>query len=95
MAGECFHFWKGITNTRENLKWVCKVKINNGQNCRFREEVWVGNIPLKLEFPTLYDLCDDKNCLVSDYWAGDGWRIEFRRPLGDLGDSDMREGKIS
>lgn len=81
-------FWKGVTSTRDKLKWGCKVKINNGQNCRFWEEVWAGSIPLKLEFPSLYDLCNDKNCLVSDCWAGDGWRVEFRRPLGD---SDYRE----
>jgi hypothetical protein len=22
--------------------------------------------------------------MVSDYWAGDGWNIEFRRALGEM-----------
>lgn len=59
-----------------------KGMVNNGQKIRFWEDVWVGEIPLKLEFPTLYQLCRDKNCLISNYWGGDGWKLVFTRPLG-------------
>lgn len=81
-------FWKGVHRTKENLKWGCRAKVGNGNNVRFWEEVWVGEVPLKLELPSLYHLCGDKECLVSDYWEGDGWHITFRRALGD---EDMKE----
>lgn len=78
-------FWKEVIQNRNILKWG--VHINNGKQSRFWEEIWAGPIPLKLEFPTLYLLCEDKDSLVSDYWSGDGWKLGFKRPLG----SDMEE----
>lgn len=39
-------------------------------------------VPLKLEFPSLYNICADKSCLVADCWAGDGWKVSFKRSLG-------------
>lgn len=48
----------------------------------------MNEIPIKLEFPLLYRICEDKDCLVCECWEGDGWRVTFRRPLGDR---DMSE----
>jgi len=76
-------FWKGVLKAKEILKWGCQVQVNNGDSTRFWEKVWVEDISLKLEFPTLYELCRDQDSLVSDYWAGDGWNIEFKRALGE------------
>lgn len=76
-------FWKGVLKIREKLKWGLRVKIGNGQGTRFWEDVWVGEITLKLEFPRLYALSKDSDCLVADCWVGDGWKLEFNRPLGE------------
>lgn len=81
-------FWKGILKTRENLKWGLKVVVNNGQKTRFWEEVWIGETPLKLEFPRLFTLSKDRGCLVANCWEGDGWKLDFNRPLGE---SDMMD----
>ena len=80
----CSQFWKGVLKAKDILKWGCQVQVNNRESTRFWEEVWVGDIPLKLEFPTLHELCRDQDSMVSDNWAGDGWNIEFRRALGEM-----------
>ena len=55
--------------------------LRNGRNILFWEDVWAGNIPLRLEFPKLYGYCYNKNCLVSDYWKEGEWRLDFSRSL--------------
>jgi hypothetical protein len=56
--------------------------VGNGKNVLFWEEVGVLDISLRLEFPSLFDLCKLQKGVVADHWAGDGWKIEFRSPLG-------------
>jgi hypothetical protein len=85
----CSQFWKGVLKSRDNLKWGCKSEVNNdGMSTRFWEDIWAGDIPLGIEFPTLYKICDSRRGLVGDCWEGDGWKISFKRHLGD---SDFRE----
>lgn len=76
-------FWKGILKSRDSLRWGCKSIVNNGLNTRFWEDVWAGDIPLKLDFPNLYELSADKGILVGTCSEGDGWNLNFKRPLGD------------
>lgn len=89
-------FWKGIQKVRDIFNWGCKCIVNHGLNTRFWEDVWVGEIPLKLEFPNLFELCADKEILVGDCWAGDGWCVRFRRPLGhkDFEDWEVLMNKL-
>ena len=57
-------FWKGVLKTRDIIKWGWKVKVKNGRNTRFWEDIWVGDIPLKLDFPSLYTICSDEDFIV-------------------------------
>ena len=75
-------FWNGVIQTKQSLKRGLAIKVNNWRNSLFWDDIWASDIPLRLEFLTLYDIYDDKHCLVVDCWAGDGWRVGFRRPLG-------------
>jgi len=34
---------------------------------------------MKLEFDKLYLMCGDKECLVSNRWVEDNWRVKFSR----------------
>lgn len=43
-------FWKGVLSIRGNLVWGLPGAVGNGQTIRFWDDVWVGEIPLKLEF---------------------------------------------
>ena len=75
-------FWKGVKKIRSKFKWGATFKFVNGRNILFWEDVWVGNIPLRLEFPKLYEWCYNKKCLVSDCWMDGEWQIDFCRPFG-------------
>jgi hypothetical protein len=46
------------------------------------EDVWLGQVPLKLSFPRFYEMCNDKNSLVGDCYNQGEWVIEFRRTFG-------------
>ena len=62
-------FWKGVLETRKAVSWGLVSSVNNGENTLFWEDVWATNIPLQLEFPSLYRICDD-NTLAQLQVAG-------------------------
>jgi len=46
-------FWKGVIQAKKNfVKWSLIYKVNNGNNTLFGKDIWAGDIPLKLEFPS-------------------------------------------
>jgi hypothetical protein len=53
-------FWQGIMKVRQKFKWGAKFIVNNGENTLFCEDVWIGEIPLKLSFPQLYEYSREK-----------------------------------
>lgn len=55
--------------------------VGNGRDTSFWEDVWVGEVPLKLVFPTLFDHCRNKMCTVKDCWQNEEWVMDFRRTL--------------
>ena len=42
----------------------------------------MGDIPLRLQYPKLYECCSNKTIRVSDCWVEGEWRIHFRRSFG-------------
>jgi len=74
-------FWRGLLQVRDKFKWGATFSLGNGKSILFWEEVWIGDTPLRLEFPRLYDYCYNKTSLVSDCWVEGDWRIDFRRSL--------------
>jgi hypothetical protein len=45
-------------------------KVTNGANVLFWEDVWVGDTPLKVQYPKLYDYSREKQCTVQECWRG-------------------------
>ena len=66
---------EGIGNWFENK--VRKV-LGNGRGTLFWHDIWVGEFPLKIKFPRLFDLALNKESLVED----------MRRILGAKGGGD-------
>ena len=66
---------------RENIG----VKIGNGDQVLFWQDVWVGKSPFELSFPRLYMLSNQKNVFVNEVYkeetGGSKWKLEFRRNL--------------
>jgi hypothetical protein len=56
--------------------------VNSGCQTRFWEDVWLGQVPLRLTYPELYNACDDRNILVSDCFQLGEWIVHFRRLFG-------------
>ena len=48
----------------------------------FWDDVWLGEIPLRLEFPKLFNYATIRSATIAEYWAGGEWIIPFRRTFG-------------
>lgn len=59
--------------------------MGNGQNVGFWDNRWIGNKPLKGNFPRLYNMYFDKNKSVSEMLGKGLDVVQFRRTL--YGDS--------
>ncbi|KAG2606881.1 hypothetical protein PVAP13_4NG221821 [Panicum virgatum] len=72
-------FWKGIHKVKQKFSWGAVFILNNDRNVRFLEDVWLGNVPLKLKYPEIYGKCRDKQATVSDCWDNGNWGFDFTR----------------
>ncbi|GJT73535.1 RNA-directed DNA polymerase, eukaryota, reverse transcriptase zinc-binding domain protein [Tanacetum coccineum] len=70
-------FFRGADQNDSKMAWIKWEKclsskkkgglgIGNGASTRFWEDTWCGNSPLKLQFPRIYNLDTDRNCLISN-----------------------------
>ncbi|GKU93956.1 hypothetical protein SLEP1_g7505 [Rubroshorea leprosula] len=57
-------------------------KLGDGSKTRFWKDVWLGNSPLMVDFPRLFNLTRSKDLLVADLKQPniDGWAFQWRRP---------------
>ena len=55
--------------------------VNNGKLTRFWEDTWRGSTPLRIAFPRLFEISDNKTGRVCDFFKNDGWTLNFRRSL--------------
>nr|GEV46646.1 RNA-directed DNA polymerase, eukaryota, reverse transcriptase zinc-binding domain protein [Tanacetum cinerariifolium] len=61
--------WEAISRLKSkgiDLLSLCVRKVGNGVSCRFWEDSWCGNQPLKIQFPRIYLLELEKNCSIAD-----------------------------
>jgi hypothetical protein len=57
--------------------------IKDGTNTRFWDDTWVGDKPLKVKYPSLYNIVCDPHATVSKVMATSPLNISFRRALVD------------
>ena len=86
-------WWKTVCKVREGVgegtaNWFeenIRCVVGDGSDILFWFDKWVGNIPLRLKYPRLFELTVDKNCKVADMrrlgWADDGRAWVWRRRL--------------
>ena len=63
------------------LSYKAVFQVNNGRSTRFWDDIWKGNIPLRLAYPKLYDLSNNKSGLVKDFFVNGQCHLTFRRTL--------------
>jgi hypothetical protein len=69
--------WKDLMKVRCIYLKGRGFKLNNGKHISFWKDTWLGDNPLCITYPILYDLCLDQDCSVSEV-AHKGWVIDFR-----------------
>ncbi|KAJ1276980.1 hypothetical protein BS78_05G258700 [Paspalum vaginatum] len=93
--GNVSQFWQGVMNVsswyEQGLGWKCE----SGALIRFWEDVWMEECPLKLCYPNLYTICQNKNISVAEAFEK-AWNFDFRRGLSKRDLADWRElvGKL-
>ena len=79
--------WKDISNATKKLKLECYFDIRDGSRVKFWEDLWCGERPLRVMFPSLYALAESKTAMVAEVWdttRGEGtWNPRFMRSFND------------
>nr|GEY16528.1 RNA-directed DNA polymerase, eukaryota, reverse transcriptase zinc-binding domain protein [Tanacetum cinerariifolium] len=68
--------WKILfSEQRAGRSWHRKHiwKIGNRASCRFWEDIWCGNQPLKVQFSRIFQLELEKNCFIADRIGSVDW----------------------
>jgi len=101
-----FVWWKTLSKVREGVgegvgNWFeenIRRVVGDERDTLFWYDKWVGDVPLKLKFPRLFELVVVKNCTVADMgrlgWADDGMAWVWRRRLFAWEDETMRECSV-
>lgn len=55
--------------------------LGNGEQIRFWDDVWLGQITLRNEFPSLYAIASNKNLTVAEVFSTVPLNLPFRRTL--------------
>ncbi|GKD52059.1 hypothetical protein Tco_1281035 [Tanacetum coccineum] len=53
-------------------------RVNNGASTKFWHDTWAGISSFKHQFPRLFRLAINRDCLVRDCW-NNGWHFEWTR----------------
>ena len=87
--------WKNIAAARTDLKKhglefedIFKVHIKLGENSLFWLDRWIGTVPLKVKYPSLYELESRKNCLVANRFFEGTFEGHWSIRVDDTGESN-------
>jgi hypothetical protein len=58
-------FWKKLLSLREVFFKYCKMVVGNGCRTSFWKNFWIGDGPLDVKFPILFDLAMDKDITIN------------------------------
>jgi len=71
-GSHCSTWWRSMCRIREGLgvgRWLdnnSRRVVGAGNDTFFWHDIWVGEVPLKLKFPRLYELTLNKECSVAE-----------------------------
>jgi hypothetical protein len=75
-------FWKSLHKVKDLFKWGVVHRVGNGIRTQLWNDVWNTSSPLRVCFPRIYAICDDRGISVAKC-ARAGWAFHFRRMLGE------------
>ena len=75
-------FWKGLHAIKKWVKNSVAYQLGDGRKIKFWQDVWCGQVPLRVCFPLLYSCCEEPEELVSNVLMPGGLNLRFRRSFG-------------
>jgi len=99
-------WWRALCRIREGVgegvgRWFdsnIRRVVGDGRGTYFWHDIWVGEIPLKIKFPRLFDLSVDNECSVEKMWrvlgADEGRESLWRRRLFAWEEESVRECSV-
>jgi hypothetical protein len=73
-------FWKALHKVKHLFKCGVIHVVGDGKRTQFWNDVWITSSPLRISFPRIYDICDNKNISVAGCAQMD-WHPHLRRML--------------
>jgi len=70
------------------FKWGAIHKVHNGVRTSFWHDIWVGDAPLRVQFPALFNMCRNPDATVDSCYFEGEWEVELRRSLSPREVSD-------
>ena len=77
------HFCRGLMHIKDEVIAKGSFEIKDGTNTRFWDDTWVADKPLKVKYPSLYNIVRDPHATVSKVMATSPLNTSFRRALVD------------
>ena len=74
-------FWKGLMRTEDMFFRRVQYLVGNGMSTRFWEDTWLGDTPLAVQYPTLYNIVQRKEDYIGTVLQTIPLNIQFRRVL--------------
>ena len=74
-------FWKGLMRMKDLFFRRVKFLVGNGMSTRFWEDTWLGETPLAVQYPTLYNIVQRKEDYVGTVFQTIPLNIQFRHAL--------------
>jgi hypothetical protein len=75
------HFWAGLMATKRYFFPFGSFLINDGTQIRFWEDKWLGDYPLRQQYPALYNIVRHKGDTLSKVMESSPPNMTFRRNL--------------
>ncbi|XP_049354731.1 uncharacterized protein LOC125819316 [Solanum verrucosum] len=75
--------WKTIRRMWTDFNAQVTFKVGNGLKISFWNEIWLGDVKMRILFPDLYIISLQQNDTTTQMWSPQGWNLIFRRALND------------
>jgi hypothetical protein len=59
-------FWRSINKIKHLFKLGARYSVGDGRRTLFWTGCWLGEAPLAIRFPRLFDICSSRDILVAD-----------------------------
>ena len=75
------HFWAGLMHVKNSFFRFGSFLIRDGSEIRFWEDTWLGNTPLKDQYPALYNIARGKSDTIAVVLSQSPPNVTFRRDV--------------